>query len=163
MRFENSKLFFCIGTLPTRYMKDVVAGGGFLCIDTDKEVQMERCHFTDFSYEKYISGSDDENIYDLFHFYSFTPDEEKAVITAGRGSIKGCSFKDMDLGNCYLIGGNLLSYSSFKITDCCFENIQTGTGGIIRKSFNRQKGGLFGTKTVTENADIKIEGCAGLY
>lgn len=162
MCFENSKLLFCVGTLPTRYMKDVMAGGGFLCIDTDKEVQMERCHFTDFSYKKYISGSDDENIYDLFPFYSFTPDEEKAVITVGRGSMEGCTFKNMDLGNCYLIGGNLLDYSSFKIMDCCFENIQTGIGGILRKSFNRQKGGLLGTKTVTENADMKIEGCTGL-
>lgn len=166
MRFINSKLFSCVGQIPSREMADVVSDGGFLYIYTDRGITLTGCQFANWSYKDHKKDTDkrgrDVLGWTSRTMFSCVADKDGAVIIAGSGStIIGCQFKSLDLGM-YLIGGNPVEYSSFKIENCHFETIQTGHADILRKICRYTKKGTFHEKTVEMDAHMKISNCTGL-
>lgn len=165
MRFDNTELKSCIGVLPSKYMKDVTLNGGFLIIRTKEKIELMGCRFSDWSYEtcRDISDKDGHDPFWYVTHWSLISEEDRTVIAAGYGSkITDCQFENLDLGKLSLIGGFPYATSSYVISNCQFENIQTGRNGILKKELRHEKGGVFRTRTVTENTDMKVENCAGL-
>lgn len=158
IRFESSKFLDCIGQLPTVDMKDVVMDGGFLVLWQDKEIKLQSCQFSNWSYKYYRDTKNKNGCY----IFLGEPSDESVIATKANSVISNCKFANMDLGNMSLIGCYPLEYSACEIKDCQFSNISTGSDGILKRHRTHWKRGLFSSKSVTETLYVSISNCDGL-
>lgn len=151
MRFEKSEFISCMGQLYTDYIDEIFADGGFLWIRTEIAVEMNKCKFTNGSFDV----SDDIRVYQENYHEAFC---------VGNGSrFLGCSFENMTLGKMSLIGGSAREpMASCSIENCIFTNISTTSGQLINRQYKYYKEGIFTSKLMGGRFEVSLQNCTGL-
>lgn len=151
MKFEKSGFISCIGQLHTDYMNDVSVDGGFLVMRTDIAVEINKCRFSNGSFEV----SDNMKVYQ---------ENNRQAFGIGNGSqVLNCIFENMNLGKMSLIGSSANQPgASCSIENCTFININTKCGQIISRQYKYYKEGIFTSKLLEERFEVHLQNCTGL-